>query len=93
MNDTHKRTKTLLCKTAARKISKELMKTVKTVEQDIGNACMVYNQEYEQKLGRPILTIQEFEDAVTKFSKLPKEEIEKLILKGKEYAKEQKETI
>lgn len=95
--DKRKSTKVLLCGNAARKISKVLMKEIqssslqiiKVAEQDIGNACMVYNQEYEVRLGRPIRTIQEFENAVTEFSKLPKDEIEKLILKGREHAKKQ----
>lgn len=91
--DKRKNTKVLLCGNAARKISMALMKDIKVAEQDIGNACMVYNQEYEKRLGRPIRTIQEFENAVTEFSKLPRDEIEKLILKGREHAKKQKEII
>ena len=88
--DKRKSAKVLLCDNAARKISKVLMKEIKVAEQDIGNACMVYNQEYEVRLGRPIRTIQEFENAVTEFSKLPKDEIEKLILNGREHAKKMK---
>jgi hypothetical protein len=85
--------KVSLCSNAARKISKVLMKDIKAAEEDIGSACMVYHQKYEKKLGRPIRTIQEFENATTEFSKLPRHEIEKLILEGKERAKKQIEML
>lgn len=78
-----------LCNNAARKISRIIMKDIKTAEQDIGSACMLYHQEYEKKLGRPIRTIQEFENATIEFSKLPKQDIEKLILDSRERAKKQ----
>lgn len=91
--DIHTKARTSLCNNAARKLSKVLMKDIKAAEEDIGNACMIHNQAYEKKLGRPIRTIQEFEDAIKEFSKLPKPEIERLIQEGKERAKKQKEML
>lgn len=91
--DKHTNAKVSLCRNAARKISKVLMKDIKTAEEDIGNACLMYDKEYEKKLGRPIRTIQEFEDAAREFSKLPRDKIEKLILEGREHAKKQKEML
>jgi hypothetical protein len=89
--DQRKDAKVSLCHNAARRLSKALMKDIKVAEQDIGNACLMYNQEYEKKLGRP--TIQEFDDAITEFSKLPRDKIEKLIQEGREHAKKQKEML
>lgn len=91
--DIHTKARTSLCNNAARKLSKVLMKDIKAAEDDIGNACMVYNQEYEKKLGRPIVTIQEFQNAIAEFSKLPKPEIERLIQEGKERTKKRKEIL
>lgn len=88
-----RRAKISLCGNAARKLSSGLLKELKAAEEDIGNACMVYNQEYEQRLGRPIATIREFEESVTEFSKLPKDQIERLIQEGRVRAKQRKDMI
>ncbi len=83
----HANARIMLCNIAARKISKTIMKDIKEAEQDIGNACMVYHEQYEKRLGRPIETIKEFEKVTTEFSKLPKHEIEKLIQESRKNVK------
>lgn len=85
--------KVMLCDTAARNIKKTIMKDVKEAESDIASACSMFHRKYEQKTGRPIETISEFEQVTKDFSKLPRSEIDKLIKEGKEENKELQDVL
>lgn len=76
--------KAVLCGVVAHNLKKTTMIDVKEEESDIAEACMVFHKRHEQKTGRPIKTISEFQKVIRDFSKLPKEEIEKLIKESKE---------
>jgi hypothetical protein len=85
--------KVMLCDTAARNIKRTIMKNVKEAESDIASACSIFHKKHEQKTGRPIVTIGEFERVTEEFSKLPRSEIEILIKEGKEADKIKYEAI
>jgi hypothetical protein len=76
--------KAVLCGVVAHNLKKTIMRDVKEEESDIAEACMVFHKRHEQKTGKPTTTISEFQKVIRDFSKLPKEEIEKLIKESKE---------
>ncbi len=80
----HVQVKDMLCLTVARNLKKSIMKNVKEAELDIAKACTIFHRRHEQKTGKPIVTISEFEQVTRAFSKLPKYEMDKLIREGKE---------
>lgn len=82
--DRHIKVKILLCNNAARNIKKTIMKDFKEAESDIASACSIFHKKYEQKTGKSIETISEFEQVTREFSKLPRHEIDKLIKESKE---------
>lgn len=75
--------KAVLCGVAAHNLKKTIMRDVEE-ESDIAEACMVFHKRHELKTGKPTTTISEFQKVIRDFSKLPKEEIEKLIKESKE---------
>ena len=85
--------KIVLCNNAARSIKKTIMKDFKAAESDIASACSIFHKKHEQKTGRSIDTISEFEQVIKEFSKLPRFEIEKLIDEGKELDKKRSEAL
>jgi hypothetical protein len=76
--------KSVLCGVVAHNLKKTIMKNAKETESDIAEACAIFHKRHEQKTGRPIKTIREFEQVTRDLSKLPKEEIEKLINESKD---------
>lgn len=76
--------KAILCENVARNIRKTIMTNVEAAESDIAGACAIFHKKHEEKTGKPILTISEFEQVTKEFSKLPEIEIQKLIKEGKE---------
>jgi len=76
--------KAILCERAAHNIKKTIMANVKEAEGDISSACAIFHKKHEEKTGKPILTISEFEQVTKEFSKLSETEIQKLIKEGKE---------
>lgn len=74
----------VLCGVAAHNLKKTIMRNVKESESDIAGACIIFHKKHEQNTGKPIKTISEFERVTKEFSKLPKEEMEKLIKESKE---------
>lgn len=89
----HTKGKDALCNLAARNLKKTIMKDVKEAESDIASACSVFHKRHEQKTGKPITTIGEFENVTREFSKLPRQEIDKLIKEGKEEEKKRHEFL
>ena len=87
IEDMHTKGKVMLCNVAAHNIKKTIMKGVRETEEDIACACAIFHKKYEQKTGKPITTISEFEKVTREFSRLPRPEIEKLIKEGKEEEK------
>jgi hypothetical protein len=85
--------KDALCEVAAHKLKKTVMKHVKDAESDIANACAIFHKRHEQKTGKSITTISEFEQVTKAFSELPKSEMEELIKEGKEEDKKSNETL
>lgn len=82
--DRHLKGKVILCDNAARNIKKTIMKDFKKAESDIASACSIFHKKHEQKTGRPIETMIEFEQVTKEFSQLPRSEINKLIEEGRE---------
>jgi hypothetical protein len=76
--------KDILCEVAAHKLKKTVLKHVKEAESDIASACAVFHKRHEEKTGKSITTISEFEKVTKAFSQLPKSEMDKLIEEGKE---------
>lgn len=93
MDKDHIKGKVMLCDTAARNIKRTIMKDVKEAESDIASACSIFHKKHEQKTGRPITTISEFEQVTREFSNLPRSEIENLIKEGKEADRKRQEAI
>ena len=91
--DRHLKGKIMLCDNAARKIKNTIMKDVKAAESDIALACSIFHKKHEQKTGRSIETIVEFEQVTKEFSELPRTEINKLIEEGRKEDKELKDLI
>jgi hypothetical protein len=85
--------KAILCEIAAHKIKNAIMKNIKETESDIASACAIFHKRHELKTGKPITTINEFEQVTREFSKLPKLEMEKLIKEGKEEDKKNSEML
>jgi hypothetical protein len=85
--------KAILCEIAAHKIKNIIMKDIKETESDIASACAIFHKRHELKTGKPITTINEFEQVTRVFSKLSKEEMEKLIEEGKEEDKKNSEML
>lgn len=85
--------KAVLCDVAAHNLKKTIMRNVKEAESDIAGACAIFHKRHEKKTGRPIKTISEFEQVTRDFSKLSKEEIEKLIQEDKEEDKKRNEVL
>lgn len=85
--------KVMLCDIAARNIKKTIMKDVKEAESDIASACAIFHKRHEQKTGKPITTISEFEKVTREFSNLSRSEMEKLITEGKEEDKKRHDTF
>lgn len=85
--------KDILCEIAAHKLKKTIMKHVKEAESDIASACAIFHKRYEQKTGKPITTVSEFEQVTKAFSKLPKSEMEQLIKEGKDEDKKRSYTL
>lgn len=81
--------KVMLCDIAARNIKKTIMKDVKETESDIASACAIFHKRHEQKTGKHITTISEFEKVTREFSNLSRSEMEKLITEGKEEEEEE----
>ena len=78
------RGKDILCEVAAHNLKKTVMKHFKEDESDIASACAIFHKRHEEKTGKHITTISEFEQVIKTFSKLPKSEIDQLIKEGKE---------
>lgn len=95
INKQERRTKgkIMLCETVAHKIKYTIMKDIKAAESDIASACVTFHKRHEQKTGKPITTINEFELVTRQFSQLPKSEIEELIKEGKEEDRKSNETL
>lgn len=85
--------KVMLCDNAARKIKNTIMKDVKTAESDIALACSMFHKKHEQKTGRSIETIVEFEQVTKEFGQLPRSEIDKLIEEGREEDKKLQDVL
>ena len=85
--------KMMLCNVAARNFKKTIMRGIKETEEEIAGACAIFHKKYEQKTGKPITTISEFERVTREFSKLSKSELEILIKEGKEEEKTRKTLI
>ena len=85
--------KVVLCDVAAHNIKKTIMKDFKEAETDIAGACSIFHKRHEQKTGRPIITVSEFEQVTKEFSKLSRPEIETLIKESKEEDKKLQEII
>ena len=85
--------KVILCEIAAHNIKKTLMKDVKEAESDIASACAIFHKRHELKTGKPITTINEFEQVTREFSKLSKSEMKKLIEEGKEEDKKSSDIL
>lgn len=85
--------KVMLCDNAARNLKKTIMKDVKEAESDIASACSTFHIKHEQKTGKPIETINEFEQVTNEFSKLSRSEIDKLIKEGKEADKKRSDAL
>lgn len=79
--------KIMMCGTAARKIKNTIMKDIREAESDIAAACSLFHKRHEQKTGRTIDTIEEFEQVTREFSRLPRSELDKLIEEGKKDTK------
>src|SRR3972149_11312289 len=90
--DKHIKGKVMLCDIAARNIKKTIMKDIKEAGTDIASACSRFHKKHEQKTGKPIITISEFESVTRDFSKLSRSEIDKLIKESKEENKLIKES-
>ena len=67
------------------------MKDIKEAVSDISGACAIYHKKREQKTGKPILTISEFEKVTGEFSKLSRSEIDELIKENREEHKKRQE--
>jgi hypothetical protein len=85
--------KDILCEVTAHKLKKTVMKHVKEAESDIASACAIFHKRHEQKTGKFITTINEFEQVTKTFSKLPKSEIDELIKEGREEDRKRNELL